>query len=356
LGLGTTSSVSYFVQHSEYPATQGEVEIAGLHTEHTIELALGCYLVVSGWVGTPANAVLDVQPMLEFESGISSADWVRGRDGRLGTNRVKAGEHALALEWKSPEGKRHASHVVEFALAPGEQRDMALELVPCVARRGRLDDAVPRPVVDGEVQVNVVFGGRGSTAGLRVYGAKVAADGTFELPELPPGPLELIAMCDGWAATYELRPFRYEYQLPGETEKRVSEGEHWSIPMLELAAGESLVVPMTPTAAVELELVDAAGAPLMGASFWMFPNVHWPSSGYSQLYLDRKWSATTDASGRARLANLPTHAAPSEEGYRVVMSGYEPVEGGRDGNAEGRVELEPGRTASLRVVMKPNAP
>jgi hypothetical protein len=351
-GLGTTSSVSYFVSHAEYPSKQDEIEIKSLRTEATIELVLGCYLVVSGWIGTPGNAVQAVSPMLEFEAGIASTDWIAGRDGRIGTNRIKPGEHALYLDWVSPEGRRHASRVVEFTLAEGEQREMALELLPPVTLHGRLDDAVPRPVIHGEVQLNAVFGKQGATAGLRLHKATIESDGTFTLPDLQPGRIELIALCDGWAATYGLEAYRHEYTVPGEEQKRVEEGETWSIPSFEVSSEQVLVVPMTPTAAVELELVDEQGVPLEGASFVMFPNVHWPSSGYAQIYLERKWSTKSDGAGRARLENLPAHAPPCEESYRVSLNGWEPVAGGRDGSAFGRIAIEPGGTARLRVVLR----
>lgn len=351
-GLGLTSTVAFMLEHAEYPSRREEFEITGLRTEHSVELEYGGYLMVSGWIGDPTQVVRDVEVTTSQQSAIRARDWIAGRDGRLATNRAKPGPHALSIGWTSPQGQRYESRVLEFELAAGEQRELSLELLPALRLRGRLDLAVPRPIVNGDVVVCAVFGARGDTTGLRLHGAKVAADGTFEIVNLPPARIELIAMCDGWAATYELEPYRYEYEVPGQSQKQVAEGESWSIPTFEAIPEAELVVPMTPTAAVELELVDEAGAPIAGASFAMWPNVHWPTSGYSQIYLDRDWSAMTDVAGRARLENLPAHLAPCEESYRVSKGGYEPVEDGRDGGAEGQVAIEPGGVARLRIVMR----
>ncbi|TAJ21733.1 MAG: carboxypeptidase regulatory-like domain-containing protein [Planctomycetota bacterium] len=343
-GAGLTSKVAFVLKHPEYPSREEEVEITGLSTEHSVELEYGCYLVVSGWVGDPTHAVYDVTVKMDDEAKIQASDWIAGRDGRLATNRAKAGPHALSIAWVSPQQQRYESRVVEFALTSGEQRELSLELLPTLTLRGRFDDAVPRPIANGAVMIAVAFGGSRAATSLRAYRTDVASDGRFEIAGLPHGRAEVIAICDGWsstgvriAATEELdyeRDGNQEFELPRESE---------------------LVIAMQPTAAVELEVVDEGGAPIAEADFAMWPNVHWDACGYSTFFLERQWSTQTDSSGHARLENLPVKGSPCREGYSVGKRGWLPVGEARDESAAGEIELEPGRTASLRVVMKPKA-
>lgn len=341
---GLTSKVGYLLKHAEYPSIEAEVEITGLHTEHTVELEFGCYLVVSGWIGDPTHALYDVTVRMDDASQIRPADWIAGRDGRLATNRAKAEPHALSLAWTSPQGERYESRVVDFALTSGEQREFALELLPTLTLRGRFDDAVPRPIGNGAVMVAVAFGGSRAATSLRAYQTDITADGRFEIGGLPHGHAEVIAICDGWAST----PVRIAATEELDYER---DGNQF----FELPRESELVIAMQPTAAVELELVDEAGAPIAGAEFAMWPNVHWDACGYSTFFLERQWTTQTDALGRARLDNLPVTGMPANEGWSVDKPGWVPVGEARDDAAAGQIEIVPGRTAALRVVMKPKA-
>jgi hypothetical protein len=70
---------------------------------------------------------------------------------------------------------------------------------------------------------------------------------------------------------------------------------------------------MERTARIELLVLGPEGEPVEGAMIHMWPNVHW-SNGYSQIFLDREWSAVTDNSGHAEIENLPA----DEERLAVV--------------------------------------
>src|SRR5262245_718360 len=63
--------------------------------------------------------------------------------------------------------------------------------------QGRLDDVVPRPVLDGRVRVRL---DRAGAQGDRDFEAVVRADGTFELAGLPPGHGQIAALCRGWVS------------------------------------------------------------------------------------------------------------------------------------------------------------
>jgi hypothetical protein len=190
------------------------------------------------------------------------------------------------------EGGTWASSVVEFELGEEEVKELALELHPPRTLRGVLDPAVPRPVHNGQVQINVHLrspGDRSGPRGLRLFGAAVQADGSFEIPGLPPGGGEMIGMCDGWVS---------REQETGEG----SEQSHSSLKLQQVDAtsDELFVLAMERTARLEVLVLDAHGQPVEGAQIQTWPNVHW-SCGYAQIFLDRQWIAATDASGRAEI-------------------------------------------------------
>jgi len=180
--------------------------------------------------------------------------------------------------------------------------------------RGRLGDAVPRPVQDGHVWVKL---DRGETEGAEQvdldFEALVSADGTFELAELPPGHGQIIALCRGWVS--RRTPFdaieavtRRLGREPtmGEIEQAFQEEgpETLEAQRIVVSARDALVVAMERTGAVEVTVRKQDGAPLAGAVVSASPEVHWIGAE-ATVFPWRDWKATTGAGGRARIDDLP---------------------------------------------------
>jgi hypothetical protein len=158
-------------------------------------------------------------------------------------------------------------------------------------------------VQSGEVELSVHIGTPGDRSGprgMRVFGAEVQPDGSFEIPDLPPGTGEMIGMCDGWVSR-EVEPLEEDAGKPV-----------LKLQQVDPAAGD-FVLAMEHTARLEVQLLDPDGEPVEGALVQMSPNVHW-SPGYSRIFLEREWMATSDASGRVEIENLP----PGKQLMRLV--------------------------------------
>ena len=131
-----------------------------------------------------------------------------------------------------------------------------------VSIRGQLDASIPRPVQHGWVVVSVTSppindrNGRALTSNWRAS-ADVAADGSFVVPNLPGGTMELMAGCDGFVSK--------------DTSARIIPG----IRQAQVVAqddGHAVMIPMEPTGAVRVLVQTPDGQPLAGAMVGFSPN------------------------------------------------------------------------------------
>ncbi|MEM9380225.1 MAG: RNA polymerase sigma factor [Planctomycetota bacterium] len=306
VGLRTLATVGFTVTHPDYrPHEQHRLDVS--EGETVIVLERGSFLIVSGWLGSPDRIVSDVTPHLTFGARVGPDDWLPIRDGRPSCSRIPEGSHAVYLSHVDGDGRTWFSAVEPFTIAKDEQKELALELVPSRVLRGALDAAVPRPVEDGEVELNLYVdtGSRGAEM-LRTYRAEIAVDGTFELRDLPPGRGEMIGICRGWASKQVLAP------MPADLGEPLASGAEAPEPRRQHqhveADAETFELRMEPTGTVEVTLVDPSGAPVEGAFLQSSPNVHW-EIGYAAIFMDRSPGAKTDAEGVAVLENLPAGAS-----------------------------------------------
>ena len=337
------SKVIFTVEHPEYSTTrvEGSVEEEEIH----VVLAYGSVLIVSGWIDSPTERILDLDPLLCYDARVGGEDWVPVRDGRLSCNRIPLGRHIVVLRHER-DGIPFSSEGAEFELVESDQKELHLQLLPPRTLRGTLDPRVPRPVEHGQVRLAVESGARERAAVLMQYfSATVAPDGSFGLEDLPPGEIEIIGLCDGWTSVSNPAPDN-EYVPRTQVVPEDNEG--------------MFVLLMEPAARLEVTVLDPAGVPLEGAMVQMSPNVHW-KTGYSQIFAStydgkeiarRQWFARTDESGVARLANLPPKKYESvivrHQHYRmrmaITLSGQE-----RRG---AWVDLESGEVAKLTVQLE----
>jgi len=333
------AKVMFVVEHPDYVTFEEQQGVPVDEAETVVTLERGSFLIVSGWIDSPDQRLLDVVPHLSDGAGVADADWLPIRDGRPSCNKIPPGRHAVYLTFERTDGT-WASDVVEFELEEAEREELHLQLFSPRSLLGTLDEAVPRPVVDGEVCLGLNRGtGWGTPSMLRLYRAPVDADGSFELAGLPPGTGEMVGLCRGWVSRTALVPAEDEDDDPDRILQPVPAG------------ATDFVLAMEPTATVEVRVLDPDGEPLPGAAVWMWPNVRW-SNGYSSILLDRQFVAVSGPDGTARVVDLP---AGTNEGLQVVLDGYRMPERTSRWDQTRRqewVDLVSGERTRLEVVME----
>ena len=199
---------------------------------------------------------------------------------------------------------------------------------------GKLDESVPRPVTAGHVaaliDLDVDTQGRSGNTWRWHDKALINADGTFVFESLPKDEiLQLIAVCDGWAASKTQKSDVLKYfakELRALDFDRV-------LPQLTQTKDDTLdiTLPMTQTKSLNIVVVDPDGNPLSNAKIWSCPNQYWFGGSNSmagtayrsrdfkldleKVKSDRKknssrYLVTTDENGEAVMNNLPDTGFP----------------------------------------------
>ena len=248
-----------------------------------------------------------------FEEGF----WQREPSGEVVTYKHETGSHSLRMIGRNEGGGLMFSDIINTTIEAGKTNHIQVTLKEGHTVRGKLDAHVSRPVVNGVVVVNInpPAANDGNYPLMWHSWAKVESDGTFEVSSLPPGELEIIALCSGFvskSAPGGARPF-------GVPQKYDLEDEELDI-----------VVEMEPTAYLEVTVLDENEEPIEGAQVYTSPNVRW-GDRFSTIFggdcyhtmdrlmsLDaperdknlakqRGFAGVTDTSGLAVLSNVPVH-------------------------------------------------
>ncbi len=244
--------------------------------------------------------------------------------GRLELPRLPAGSEFIRLASFPVEGPSLFSDVEELTLIDGETLELRIEMKPAIAVEGKLDASVPRPVNHGHLVAEVIDRpDQGHSLEWRVV-APIDADGTFTLPAMPRGNVQVIALCDGYMATSGEPP-----AFATEMERKFNAS--FSRPQTFALAEEKneITLAMTPTADCLIHVEGPDSKPVAGARCAFWPNVGWWQGG-SQIYgypvfsttdimtvgvdrlreqmkmnQEKVFQATTDEAGNALVKNLP---------------------------------------------------
>jgi len=280
--------------------------------EHVIVLKQGSMVWVTAWHGSRERVVSEISIAVEWEAQLGQDGWVREPNGSWSTTKLAAGPHWITVTHSSSELGALASDFTPFELAEYGRVDLELELKSLAALRGRLDDAVPRPIVDGHVWVNL-HASQGHLGLSSDHEATIAADGTFEIPGLRQASGQLIALCDGWVSKQvpprTLDESRFHAGSDASPEALAAalaraQAEDRIAQPVDVRAGEVVVVQMERAGELEVHVADESGTALEGVHVSTSPNVYWNGVG-SSIVPWRSWDATTDGHGIARIANLP---------------------------------------------------
>ncbi len=351
-----TSQVAFRIEHPDFMAFEAQ----GFPVDpapRVIVLQRGAFVIVSGWIDTAADVVRDVTPHLTWGAVVAEDSWTPIKDGRLACANIPPGRHGLYLSYSSTQHGPCFSEVAFFDLAMGEQKELHLRLLPGRGFKGKLDEAVPRPVIDGAVMVNLAVGSSESSGATmsREFTAEVKPDGSFEFESIPPGAGQIIGICSGWASARvesdqpQSSP-RLETLSKEEREKKIAL-------MRDLAMVPQSVNPavlegpfelqMERTATVQATIDDAKGRPIADAELSLSPNVHW-STGHSSAFMHRTYSGQSDAGGQVTLSNLPRGVVFADVQHeRFVL----PAKSGADRRIQ--IELAAGESREVRIVLEP---
>lgn len=220
--------------------------------------------------------------MFILTSGLDIRDsnsWVRPGPGVVGTRRLPPGKPSLQGVAFDDAGHPWFSPVIQESLVAGKTNDFAVAFSRGVTVRGTLDPSVPRPVSQGRVMAQVWPAGfrpEDSPPSWHSW-SPVKPDGSFELAGMPPGDLEVVALCDGFVSTNG--PGKFSVRYP---QRHVLGREDLSI-----------VIGMEPTSRVFARVLDERGNPVRGARV-----VAWPNARYGE------WAAVILASDRYTTASL----------------------------------------------------
>jgi hypothetical protein len=310
-----TVRVDLVVEHADFiPFNETSFELSP--GEHVIVLQQGAMVWISAWHGSREQVVPEVSISVEWEAQLGQDGWVREPNGSWSTTRLAPGPHWITVTHSSDELGSLASDFVAFELAQYGRVDLALELKPLATLRGRLDDSVPRPIVDGHVWINL-HASAGNLGLSSDHEANVAPDGTFEIQGLRGASGQVVALCDGWVSKlvppHAIEESRFRPASDASPEEIAqllaqAQAEDRNAQPVDVSTGALLVVEMERAGELEVHVTDAEGAALENVHVTAWPNVHWNGVG-STIFPWRSWDATTDARGDARISNLPVDAS-----------------------------------------------
>ena len=341
-----------------------------------IVLAKGATLKVTLRSGWHANGVLHAQ--ISGEGAEKTNFWIRPSPNVLVTRKLRAGRVSIRLFELGEEGSIWFSPVTNLTAVIGQEAALELDLQPGITVRGSLAPPVARPVDNGRVIVNAWPRGENPQTYPPQWHAwaKVIDNGTFEIPNLPPGDsasqeqsvtvnwsnppsvLEIVAICDGFVSTNGAGQFpsmHYPQKfILGTNDLHVTLG-------------------MEPTACLEVLVRDNEGKPLPGAIISAWPNVRYGEWSATLLGDDlynttdffsgkdmhgwwermpASYRGTSTVDGVARIYNL---AAEAREVYvehtRYVLPAQQTSFGEKRRQAE--IQLERGRTNHISVQLEP---
>ncbi|MEO7300110.1 MAG: hypothetical protein ABI042_16215 [Verrucomicrobiota bacterium] len=262
-----------------------------------------------------SNAPKDATLFAQISNGEETDTnfWSRPEPGVVMTRRLSTGSQTIRAILLRTNGEAWFSDVTNVTAVLGRTNDLGVSLNPGVTVRGNLDETVPRPVKKGRVVAHVWPSGllpKNSPPEWHAWTTN-REDGSFEFTSLPPGDLELVALCQGFVSISGpgTRGFRYpQKHLLGTN-------------------GLTVTIDMEPTARLEVLVTDDKGNPLKDATVSTWPNVRYGDWAarvlMGDLYnmsdrflkptkLEPLWhkpvpdlSAITDKSGLAVFSNLP---------------------------------------------------
>jgi hypothetical protein len=310
------------------------------------------------------ESVTELYAQTSSEGWYDNDFWDRTRPGVVATRKHAPGVHAVRLIGLNEDNELMFSDTVDVTIKQDVTNNVSLALKPAMTIRGKLSENVPRPIVNGRVVADIIPTGRAYRDHPPRWHTwtKVNEDGSFEMPSLPAGDLEVIALCNGFISV----------DGPGQRQSSVSR-----YPQKHTIGANDLdiVIDMEPTARLEVTVFDDNGRLLEGARVSTWPNVCWQNYGSTifcsglyksvdrlrQLHEDQDdflqnipsgFFGISDANGVAVLSNVPVR----QTSFAVEHKDYvlPKLEIGETApRRQASMVLEPGAVTRISVVLEP---
>jgi len=317
------------VDHPDFFARMAEIdpesEAPTIVVQHGAEVSIKVDLPQ----GSKPPVYADFQTK-DFRDGV--IQWRRSQDGSSLFAHVPEREFAVrAVAFGDGDEVYFSAPAVVNARAE-KKINLTEELKPGATVSGRLGPTAHRPIRNGRV-VAVVYTPVDDAPGLKCQWGTVAevnSDGTFVLRGLPPGELEVVAICDGFVSQNPA-----QIRGTGRAPQRFQVG------------GGEISVPMEATGAARISVEDRKGRPVSDADVAFWPNQNFQSGSsvvgfrFQSAHVLRisqdspvpftfpdqspvteefkKFSAKTNADGVAIVRNLP----PGSQEFAVSAPGLE---------------------------------
>ena len=290
--------------------------------------------------------------------------WDMSTPGMVVSRKHALGKHAVRLIGLGESNQLMFSDTVDVTIEPGVANTRSLTLKPAKTVRGQLSGNVPRPIANGRVVIDVVPAGQRPADRPPRWHAwtTVNEDGSFEIPSLPAGNLEIVALCQGFISASA--PGQRQFSTVCYPQRHVIDSNDLDI-----------VIEMKPTARLEVTVYDDKGRPLEGARVSTWPNVRWGDQAstifcgdlYNTIDLlqrtnnrreDRRletppgFFGISDKTGLAVLSSVPanqTHFAVDHPDYVLPTVRAPSGVSGRYAN----INLRPGEVTQISVTLEP---
>jgi hypothetical protein len=241
--------------------------------------------------------------------------WTEPAPGLLESHQIAEGKHTGRVVLIQTNGTVWFSEVVAFTAVKNKTNNLTLAVTRGASVHGQLDKTVPRPVKHGRVIANAWPTGLKPDDGPPQWHAWAAIneDGTFTVPSLPAGDLEIVALCDGFISTNGPGKFKFRYPQ-----------KH------QLGASDlSITIGMEPTATLEVTLHDDNNNAVSNAVIATWPNVRWGEWG-AVVFASDCYNTSDWASARDRIKNWmkdrnPDFQSISDKNGIAIMSNLPPT-------------------------------
>jgi len=243
--------------------------------------------------------------------------WIHPAPNELVTKRLRPGPAIIRAIQFDTNGVAWFGPVTNITAVAGQTTVIGVELTRGVTVRGRLDEAVIRPIRDGKVIANIWPQGEKPQNNPPTWHAwcSIREDGTFEIGSLPEGRLEIVALCDGYVST-----------------NRPGQDSTFHYPQVHIVGTNdfNVTLGMERTCSLAVSVMDDQGRPLKDAQVSTWPNIRYgewiatilgadnyntadfmrnsdKGDGLMKWWMNRppSFAATSDISGLALVMNLP---------------------------------------------------
>jgi hypothetical protein len=310
-------AVYLVVRHPDFCPAHAEAPVAG--EALPIVLRRGANVTVSGFFEAYGRAAAQVHAQADSPDRGGEVDpdtWTAREEGAVGNTQFPPGKKFVRLACFPEAGPAHFSEIVEVNVEAGQVIELRMALKPGERFAGRLDETVPRPVMNGRVDAHVYTDAEGLDKPMQWRAsARVEADGSFVFESLPGGRIELIALCDGHASKNSPTREAHSMRTPQAFQRE--------------PGGAPVVVAMEATATLRLVVGDEKGRPLAVGRAHANPNVVWGdrSGGiFGMAFPGTEELLCTDAETRrkrfqtARLEMHPYHGDTDLEGTVTIAN------------------------------------